>query len=123
MSTTAPEGNTPDDDQDPRGPAVGEPRPTGIIPDRASFQHLQAREDAIDYRTARLALPCPNYSSATKPAYATNTDKTPTLTAPVIWLVTCCRLWQAGSAHKTTLLVGHLQVVLAKIRGLFTCEG
>ncbi len=29
-----------------------------IAVDRAAFQHLQALEDAIDYRTARLAARC-----------------------------------------------------------------
>jgi hypothetical protein len=31
-----------------------------MVPDSASFQRLQALEDAIRYRTARLAAPCPD---------------------------------------------------------------
>src|ERR1700678_1093013 len=42
-------------------PAGGEDhRPPRIIPDRATFQRMQALEDAIDYRKARAAAPCPN---------------------------------------------------------------
>jgi hypothetical protein len=64
MSTTAPEGTTSgDDDQRHQEATVEEPQPTRIVPDRESFQHLQALEDAIDYRTARLVLPCPSCSS------------------------------------------------------------
>ena len=35
-----------------------EPRPAQKAPDSESFQRLQALEDAICYRTARLAEPC-----------------------------------------------------------------
>lgn len=61
MSSTAPERTTPGSDGRDHQEATGEePQPTGIVLDRASFQHSQALEDAIDYRTARLAQPCPN---------------------------------------------------------------
>jgi len=61
MSNTAPEPTIPgNDDQDHQEAAAEEPQPKGIVPDRASFQHLQALEDAIEFRTARLAQPCAN---------------------------------------------------------------
>jgi hypothetical protein len=38
-------------------------RRTGV-PERARFQQLQALEDAIAYRRARLAVPCPDCGPA-----------------------------------------------------------
>jgi hypothetical protein len=40
-------------------PAPLPPRPFPTGPERARFQQLQAYEDAIAYRAARLAAPCP----------------------------------------------------------------
>ncbi len=62
MSNTPSETITPEDDDDQKA-TVENPRKTGIIPDAASFQQLQALEDAIDFRTARVELPCANCSS------------------------------------------------------------
>lgn len=40
---------------------------------RARFQHLQALQDAIAYRTARLATPCPNCGPQRCDDHATDT--------------------------------------------------
>jgi hypothetical protein len=41
--------------------------------ERARFQHLQALEDAIAYRTARLAAPCPHCGPDRCDDHATDT--------------------------------------------------
>jgi hypothetical protein len=41
--------------------------------DRARFQHLQALEDAIAYRTARLTAPCPHCGPQRCDDHATDT--------------------------------------------------
>jgi hypothetical protein len=41
--------------------------------ERARFQHLQALEDAIAYRSARLAAPCPDCGPARCDDHATDT--------------------------------------------------
>jgi hypothetical protein len=40
--------------------ALGEPDVNERLPERPFLQHLQALEDAIMYRRARAAAPCPN---------------------------------------------------------------
>ncbi len=41
--------------------------------ERARFQHLQALQDAIAYRTARLTTPCPHCGPARCDDHATDT--------------------------------------------------
>ena len=36
----------------------------GVVLERGRFQRLQALEDAIDYRRARVAAPCPDCAAA-----------------------------------------------------------
>lgn len=60
MSNTPSETVTPENDDDDQDTGTEKPRKTGIIPDAASFQHLQALEDAIDFRAGQLAQSCPD---------------------------------------------------------------
>ncbi len=55
MTAVEASATSPQDYQDtPASP----PGKAAIVLDRAKFQHLQALEDAIDFRAARAASPC-----------------------------------------------------------------
>ncbi len=77
MSNTPSETITPENDDDQKA-TVENPRKTGIIPDSASFQQLQALEDAIDFRTARVDCPARTAHQTPKMADVTNTRSTST---------------------------------------------
>jgi hypothetical protein len=54
-------------------PAARAALPCLTLAEQARFQHLQALEDAIAYRTARLTAPCPHCGPARCDDHATDT--------------------------------------------------
>lgn len=60
--------------QSPRSVVIADRCPCPAPAERAWFQQVQAYEDAIAYRTARLAAPCPECGPQPCDDHATDAD-------------------------------------------------